>query len=227
MARIVLTLEDGVEIVTELDSDVITVGRHPESIVVLPSASVSSHHATIKRRAGDFFVQDLGTTNGTKVNGVDVEESKLEDGDKITFGDIQGYVHLTDAPARRDYPEPPPRAPDIIAPSAPPIPSMTRRRSSSGPKRSARVNQYQESTGCASFLIFLVLMVIAFIVGLHLRHYVITEQFLFNDLLKKMSDRAAEHLEEPAPPEGETKSGGATPAAPAPAPNAPANPAMN
>ena len=68
MARIVLTLEDGVEIVTELDSDVITVGRHPESIVVLPSTSVSSHHATIKRRGGVYFVQDLGTTTNLGSN---------------------------------------------------------------------------------------------------------------------------------------------------------------
>src|SRR5215207_8046325 len=110
MARIVLTLEDGVEIVTELDSDVITVGRHPESIVVLPSGSVSSHHATIKRRGGDFYVQDLGTTNGTKLNGVDVEEAKLDDGDRITFGDVHGVVHLTDAPVTRSVP-----VPDIVA----------------------------------------------------------------------------------------------------------------
>jgi hypothetical protein len=223
MARIVMTLEDGVEIVTELDSDVITVGRHPESIVVLPSASVSSHHATIKRRGGDFFVQDLGTTNGTKVNGVDVEESKLEDGDKITFGDIQGYVHLTDAPTPRAAAAVPPPVPDIVAPSAPPIPSMSRRRASSGPKRARVMNQYQESTGCASFLIFLLLMVIAFIVGLHLRHYVITEQILFSDLLKKLSDRAAEHLEEPAAPEGGAKPGSETPAAPATPPPATTN----
>src|SRR5438045_7580229 len=94
MARIVFTLEDGVEIESELDADVITIGRHPDSIIVLPSGSVSSHHATIKRRGTDFYVQDLGTTNGTKLNGVDVEEAKLDDGDKITFGDVRGIVHL-------------------------------------------------------------------------------------------------------------------------------------
>ena len=74
MARIVFTLEDGTEIETELDSDLVTIGRHPESMVVLPSSSVSSHHATIKRRGDDYYVQDLGTTNGTKLNGAEVEE---------------------------------------------------------------------------------------------------------------------------------------------------------
>lgn len=111
MARIVFTLEDGTEIEAELDSDVITIGRHADSIVVLPSGSVSSHHATVKRRGDSFYVQDLGTTNGTKLNGVEVEEAKLEDGDQLAFGDVPAVVHLTD-PARS-------------IPSAVPIPSFS------------------------------------------------------------------------------------------------------
>src|SRR5438045_9737197 len=122
MARIVFTLEDGVEIESELDADVITIGRHPDSIIVLPSGSVSIHHATIKRRGTDFYVQDLGTTNGTKLNGVDVEEAKLDDGDKITFGDVRGIVHLREPVVEARLP--PTRTPDIVAPSAPPIPVL-------------------------------------------------------------------------------------------------------
>jgi pSer/pThr/pTyr-binding forkhead associated (FHA) protein len=192
MPRIVFTLEDGVEIESELDTDVITVGRHPDSIVVLPSGSVSSHHATIKRRGGDFYVQDLGTTNGTKLNGVDVEEAKLDDGDKITFGDVHGIVHLTEAapPARTVMP-----TPDIVPPSAPPIPAMSTRRRLAAERR-ARILPQKESTGCASFLIFLVFLTIAFLVGLHLRHYNETQRILFNDLLEKLRNRAVEHVEE-------------------------------
>ena len=81
MARLVFTLEDGTEIETELDADVISIGRHPESTVVLPSPSVSAHHASVKHRGDSFFVQDHATTNGTKLNGVEVEEARLEDGD--------------------------------------------------------------------------------------------------------------------------------------------------
>ncbi|MFZ4763450.1 MAG: FHA domain-containing protein, partial [Roseimicrobium sp.] len=160
MARIVFTLEDGTEIETELDSDVITVGRHPDSIVVLPSGSVSSHHATIKRRAGSYYVQDLGTTNGTKLNGVEVEEAKLEDGDKITFGDIHGVVHLTDAPVSAKPMLPLPEAPALaVAPSLP-------RRAVSARGRTAPAVVYKESTGCAGFFIFLLLLIIALIIGL-------------------------------------------------------------
>lgn len=192
MARIVLTLEDGVEIETELDADVITIGRHPDSIVVLPSGSVSSHHATIKRRGDGFYVQDLGTTNGTKVNGVDVEEAKLSDGDKITFGDIHGVVHLTAfVPKQREVPP----VPQIQTPSAPPIPALSRRRLAA--QKSAKAGKYRESTGCAGFLIFLILVVIAFIVGLHLRHASETKGgFLFQDLLKQVSERAVKKAEQ-------------------------------
>lgn len=214
MARIVFTLEDGVEIETEMDADVITVGRHPDSIVVLPSASVSSHHATIKRRGDAFYVQDLGTTNGTKLNGVEVEEAKLQDGDKVTFGDIPGIVHLTDAPVvpRSTLPVP---DPPIVAST--PVPSMSSRRRKGAQKRSS-VPQYKESTGCASFLIFLLLMAIAFIVGLHIRHAVHMGDgnVLFIDVVKKLQEKVVEQPD--AAPVGGDKAGAnpAPGAAPAP-----------
>lgn len=215
MARIVFTLEDGTEIESELDADVITVGRHPDSIIVLPSGSVSSHHATIKRRGEDFYVQDLGTTNGTKLNGVDVEEAKLDDGDKITFGDVRGIVHLTDAPAKARTVAPPsppsPPSPDIVPPSAPPLPVMKVSKRKLAAQKRVKLGQYKESTGCASFLMFLILMVIAFIVGLHVRHNMETGGFLLQDVALKLKERFADRLEQPA-------SGGA-PVEPPPATN--------
>ncbi len=218
MARIVFTLEDGVEIQAELDSDVITVGRHPESIVVLPSGSVSSHHATIKRRGPDFYVQDLGTTNGTKLNGVEVEEAKLDDGDTVTFGDIPGIVYLTEPtsiPAAPAMPAPnfapAPSAvpsPNIVRPSAPPLatPAATRRKIAA--QKRIKSVEYKESTGCASFLMFLVFIVIAFAAGLHLRHYRETQHILLNDIVDMLKKRAIERAEHsPAAPEPAQDSG--------------------
>ena len=200
MARIVFTLEDGTEIETELDADVITIGRHPDSIVVLPSASVSSHHATIKRRGDSHYVQDLGTTNGTKLNGVEVEEAKLEDGDTLTFGDIPGVVHLTDKPVhskpvKADHDD------DDDAPvalTAPRTGAAVRRPPQT--LRARPVTQYKESTGCAGFLIFMIFLVIAFIVGLHIRHAVEMGggNVLFIDVVKKMRDSAVERAEHEA-----------------------------
>lgn len=225
MARIVFTLEDGTEIETELDSDVITVGRHPDSIVVLPSASVSSHHATIKRRGESYYVQDLGTTNGTKLNGVEVEEAKLEDGDKVTFGDIPGLVHLTDAPARSAMP-----LPDAAkAPAASPAPrTSSGRRSGSGRPRASTLPQYKESTGCAGFLIFLLLLLFAFVIGLHVRHGVETGGFMIGDVLRKIKERTAAGIEQDAVPDksGQDKTQpGQPPASTTPQPVTPAAPA--
>lgn len=253
MARIVFTLEDGTEIEAELDSDVITIGRHSDSIVVLPSGSVSSHHATVKRRGDSFYVQDLGTTNGTKLNGVEVEEAKLEDGDQLTFGDIPAVVHLTEAPKAIPAAIPLPSF-TAVPPGAPPLPSKT---SGSGSTSGAgsraqqvsqlarasgvrgrspsysRSVQYKESTGCAGFLTFLFFLLLAFLIGLHVRHGVMTGGFLLKDILIKVRDGTESSVEKHAEPEkpaegaattpeaGKAPANGAAPAAPgksAPAP---------
>ena len=70
-----------------LESDVTTVGRSPESDVFLDDVTVSRAHAVIERRAGDaFFVRDIGSLNGTYVNGEQVDETKLASGDEVQIG---------------------------------------------------------------------------------------------------------------------------------------------
>jgi pSer/pThr/pTyr-binding forkhead associated (FHA) protein len=49
--------------------------------------SVSRRHAEIRPSAGGWVIVDLGSTNGTRVNGAPVTERKLDDGDTITVGD--------------------------------------------------------------------------------------------------------------------------------------------
>ena len=220
MARIVFTLEDGTEIETELDSDLVTIGRHPESMVVLPSSSVSSHHATIKRRGDDYYVQDLGTTNGTKLNGAEVEEAKLAQGDHLMFGDIPAALFLGDGQApKAALPEIP--LPKTIAPIVPATKSTNR------PKSSARqAAQYQESSGCAGFLMLLVFLSFAFLIGLCLRHYNETQGFLPVDLLTKMRRNSEGDAapEKPTAPAAQAPAKPAAPATPSAAPAAPAKP---
>lgn len=234
MARIVFTLEDGTEIEIELDAEVITVGRHTDSIVVLPSSSVSSHHATIRQRGDSYYVQDLGTTNGTRLNGVEVEEARLEDGDQLMFGDIPAVVHLSVAPITRGVPTAPVPIPVPLAAAAPVASKYATSRSmpvAPGPRRSTRpVQQYEESSGCAGFLTFLLFLVLAFAVGLHVRHGVETGGFLIGDVIKKVRDKASDGVEKDAAPA--TKDEGKAPVAPTPAPakardaSAPAAPSM-
>lgn len=69
-----------------LDDQVITIGRLPDCEILLTDSNVSRHHAEIRPRGDDFVLVDLGSTNGTKVNGIRVAERVLRDGDELTFG---------------------------------------------------------------------------------------------------------------------------------------------
>ncbi|HVA42847.1 MAG TPA: DUF3662 and FHA domain-containing protein [Acidimicrobiales bacterium] len=64
----------------------LTIGRLPESAVVIDDPNVSRRHAELVRRDGAVILVDLGSTNGTLVNGVQVTESPLSDGDELTVG---------------------------------------------------------------------------------------------------------------------------------------------
>lgn len=76
-----------------LEKDV-EVGRAAESGVPVPDAGVSRRHAKLTRRNGAWYVQDLGSQNGTALNGRQVErETRLTDGDTLSFGGILcGFV---------------------------------------------------------------------------------------------------------------------------------------
>jgi Protein of unknown function (DUF3662)/FHA domain len=67
----------------------ISVGRRPESNIVLADPNVSRDHAEIRPQGDGFMLIDLGSTNGSKVNGVRVAQRLLEDGDEISFGNTK------------------------------------------------------------------------------------------------------------------------------------------
>lgn len=64
----------------------ITVGRMSSNDVVLSDHNVSRRHAEIRESDGVWMVRDLGSTNGTLVNGKPGSEHQLSDGDKLAFG---------------------------------------------------------------------------------------------------------------------------------------------
>jgi pSer/pThr/pTyr-binding forkhead associated (FHA) protein len=66
------------------------IGRHLENDIVLNDTNVSRRHAEFVCAAGEVVVRDMGSTNGTKVNGVVVNgEQLLQHGDVINFGSAQ------------------------------------------------------------------------------------------------------------------------------------------
>jgi predicted component of type VI protein secretion system len=70
-----------------LSQDVITFGRSKENVVVIRNIKASRHHAKIERIGGTYQITDLGSGNGTRVNGEKVDFQALKAGDEIKIGD--------------------------------------------------------------------------------------------------------------------------------------------
>lgn len=69
-----------------LGETIVTIGRMPESVITLEDPNVSRNHAEIRPAGSNFVLADVGSTNGTRINGVKISERVLEDGDEMTFG---------------------------------------------------------------------------------------------------------------------------------------------
>ena len=69
-----------------LRGEVVTIGRLPDCDVVVKDQGASRRHAQIRAKDGVFTLTDLGSTNGTRLNGQTVQSRQLEDGDRITIG---------------------------------------------------------------------------------------------------------------------------------------------
>jgi serine protease Do len=72
----------------EFEAAIITVGRAPDNLLCLGDGArrVSSHHAEVIRRGDGFLLRDLGSTNGTMINGRRVVVGELNHDDMIEFG---------------------------------------------------------------------------------------------------------------------------------------------
>jgi len=68
-----------------IDQPLVTIGRGSDCEIALPERQVSRHHAQIERQNGGYLLRDLGSKNGTCVNGQEVRDRPycLKDGDEI------------------------------------------------------------------------------------------------------------------------------------------------
>jgi pSer/pThr/pTyr-binding forkhead associated (FHA) protein len=69
-----------------LDLDVITAGRSVDSDIFLDDVTVSRQHAEFRRTGSGFAIVDLGSLNGTYLNGERVNEARLRGGDSVQIG---------------------------------------------------------------------------------------------------------------------------------------------
>jgi Protein of unknown function (DUF3662)/FHA domain len=63
-----------------------TVGRSEENDIVISDPNVSRQHARLSRSDNGFVVEDLGSTNGTLLDGAPIDRERIDDGDELTFG---------------------------------------------------------------------------------------------------------------------------------------------
>ncbi|NBR23425.1 MAG: FHA domain-containing protein [Micrococcales bacterium] len=81
-----------------LDSDVTSVGRHPNADIFLDDVTVSRRHAEFKRTGKSFSVSDLASLNGTQYEGERVESAELVNGSEVQIG----KYHLTFFASKKD-----------------------------------------------------------------------------------------------------------------------------
>ena len=69
-----------------LDADEVSSGRHPDSDIFLDDVTVSRRHAIFRRSGNGYVVQDVGSLNGTYVNGQITDSAPLQTGTEVQIG---------------------------------------------------------------------------------------------------------------------------------------------
>ena len=108
--------------------DQIDVGRDSTNEIVINDSEISRRHARLTFQGGKYVLEDLGSTNGTFINGVQVTDVNLEPDQHIQLGNVT-VLFEADAPVSArvaDAPPPPPPPPPgvRIAATPPAAPSI-------------------------------------------------------------------------------------------------------
>lgn len=89
MAKLIFSLDGAVLAEYPIDKERISIGRRAGNDIHIDNLAVSGKHASILTIGQDSFLEDLGSTNGTLVNGKAIRKHVLEHGDVIHFGKFE------------------------------------------------------------------------------------------------------------------------------------------
>jgi pSer/pThr/pTyr-binding forkhead associated (FHA) protein len=134
MPRLVLSLDGVVLKEVPITKDRTTIGRRSHNDLVIDNLAVSGEHAVLFKSGDDLYVEDLGSTNGTTVNGQPIKKHLLLGGDLVEIGKYHlryvaaggeapsgGDVDFdTSQPLKREFYSPSPATIPVRQPSAAP-----------------------------------------------------------------------------------------------------------
>ena len=127
MAKLILSLDGLVLKEYALTKERITIGRKPHNDVQIDNLAVSGDHAVIVTILNDSFLEDLGSTNGTLVNGQPVKKHFLQNNDVIEMGKYKlKYMSEQGGQATADFEKTMVLRPGAIQAAAPAAPSQAR-----------------------------------------------------------------------------------------------------
>jgi pSer/pThr/pTyr-binding forkhead associated (FHA) protein len=86
MPKVIVLLDDVVVKEVQLVKEKTTIGRRPYNDIVIDNLAVSGEHAIVQTIAGNTFLEDLNSTNGTYLNGTLIKKQRLQNGDTFEIG---------------------------------------------------------------------------------------------------------------------------------------------
>jgi len=104
MAKLILSLDGQLIKEFALSKERTTIGRKPHNDIQIDNLAVSGEHAIIMTILNDSFLEDLGSTNGTLVNGQPVKKHFLQSSDTIEIGKYK-LKYMNEAPASMSHAE--------------------------------------------------------------------------------------------------------------------------
>lgn len=86
-----------------MSKPVVTIGRGDDNDVVIDGPQISRHHARLVRSDGETFIEDLGSANGTFIDGNRIRRARLEPDQTISFGSYAVRLDLARGHIQRSY----------------------------------------------------------------------------------------------------------------------------
>ncbi len=164
----------------QLDRRVVSLGRGSDNDIAIDCGSVSVRHAEMLRVDGGYEIRDLGSTNGTKVDGDRRLAIPLKSGATVLLGDVAFDFQLSEEELTALAEE----AASLGSQAKPP--AEEKRPERKPPARSSMASAPASSGGggFVMFLLFVILGTCAFFVGLSMRYQKDTKKSLIGELTK-------------------------------------------